>query len=266
MTGPVSPEKMFADLPSGLRGDLLGAFDRIVTNYAQERWEPSELNGGKLCEVTYSIIRGYADGQMPERAYKPDNMVRDCRALENQTQLPRSLRISIPQLLPVLYEVRNNRNVGHVGGDVDPSHMDAVMVLQNAKWMMAELVRVFHDLPIEQASEAVESLVARDIPVIWQVGARLRVLDPALSMKEKTLLILLGAAAPLTDRELCENVEHSNFSVYRRQVLDAAHDQRLLEYNRKTGLVTISPLGIAEAEAILAVYTRHPGVLTVSGR
>ena len=35
----------------------------------------------------------------------------------------------------------NNRNVGHVGGDVDPNHMDATGVLAQCNWVMGELVR-----------------------------------------------------------------------------------------------------------------------------
>ncbi|MEA2640052.1 MAG: hypothetical protein QOF51_1446 [Chloroflexota bacterium] len=249
-----SAHQLFAGLPAGLRQELLDAFEEIVTNYAKGHWEPAELNGGKLCEVTYSIIRGYADDDLPEHASKPTDMVAACRNLEgaDQQKVPRSLRISVPRLLMALYEVRNNRNVGHVGGEVDPSHMDATMVLQNAKWIMAELVRVFHDLPVERASQVVEALVERDIPLVWQVGDAVRILDANLSMKAKTLLILLASPGPVSDRDLGSYVEHSNPSVYRRDVLGTAHKERLLEYDRAKGLVHISPLGTQRAEALLA--------------
>jgi len=59
--------------------------------------------------------------------------------------------VLIPRLLPVLYEIRNNRGVGHVGGDVDPNHMDAEAVQAMASWVMAELVRIFHGVKTEEA-------------------------------------------------------------------------------------------------------------------
>ncbi|MBB3083292.1 hypothetical protein [Geodermatophilus sabuli] len=43
-----------------------------------------------------------------------------------------------------LYDIRNNRGVGHAGADVDPNHMDATVVLYQSKWLVAELVRLLH--------------------------------------------------------------------------------------------------------------------------
>ena len=37
-----------------------------------------------------------------------------------------------PQLIPALYDIRSNRGVGHVGGDVDSNQMDATLVVQIA--------------------------------------------------------------------------------------------------------------------------------------
>ena len=67
------------------------------------------------------------------------------------------------------YEIRNNRGVGHVGGDVDPNHMDAEAVQTMAGWAMAELVRIFHGVKTEEAQETVDALVERKSPIIWEV-------------------------------------------------------------------------------------------------
>ena len=42
------PNQAFSQLPERLREELLGAFKEIVTNFSERRWEPAELNGGKL--------------------------------------------------------------------------------------------------------------------------------------------------------------------------------------------------------------------------
>jgi len=68
--------------------------------------------------------------------------------MEVHTRVPRSFQILIPRLLPALYEIRNNRGVGHVGGDVDPNYMDATMVVGAVKWIMGELTRVFHSVSV----------------------------------------------------------------------------------------------------------------------
>jgi hypothetical protein len=249
---PLVPEDVFSDLPKRLRVELLGAFTKIVQNYSERRWEPAELNGGKLCEVAYSIVRGMADGKYPTKASKPSNMVLACQKMEQETALPRSPRIQIPRMIVALYEVRNNRNVGHVGGDVDPNHMDAVCVLQMSKWIVAELIRVLHRCAVDEAAEIVDALVERETPLIWKVGDKLRVMDTKMSMKDKALVLLHATSGPMNEPDIVDFIEHSNASVFRRDVLRPAHKARLIEYEQSTGKVTISPLGVEHVDKLLA--------------
>ncbi len=126
---------------------------------------------------------------------KPHNMVAACRALENMPSDPtlvgdRSLRVLIPRTLLALYEIRNNRGVGHVGGDVSANHMDAEVVLAMASWVMAELVRIFHSVSTAEAQDIVDALVERRSPAIWDVGGVKRVLDPSMSSSSGRLRLL----------------------------------------------------------------------------
>lgn len=155
-------------------------------------------------------------------------------------------------MIVALYEVRNNRNVGHVGGEVDPNHMDAVCVLQMSKWIVAELIRVLHNRPVDEAAELVDALVERETPIVWKVGSKLRVLDTRLSMKDKALVLLHATAGSVSERDLVDWIEHSNPSVFRRDVLRKAHRDKLVEYDQETGVIAISPLGIERVEKILA--------------
>jgi len=246
----MDPQKAFAGLPEGLRKELLEAFGQILRNFRERRWEPAELNGGKLCEVVSSILRGRVDGKMPARAAKPKNMLEACQALEqvDAKKAPRAVRVQIPRMLSALYEVRNNRGVGHVGGDVDPNLMDARMVVETAKWVMADLVRVFHDLDTVEAARVVETLVERTVPTVWEIGGKRRVLPRGLTKKNETLLLLYSVNHPVQDTELLDWVEYAGIGEYRRDVLRPQHKSRLIEYDEKTGDVSISPTGIAYVE------------------
>jgi hypothetical protein len=150
-----------------------------------------------------------------------------------------------------VYELRNNRGVGHAGGDVQPSHMDATYVVAAAKWIMAELIRLFHDVGPKDAQDAVEFLTDRELPMIWSVNGRKRVLNAALSKSAQTL-VLLHQVSSVKDEELFSWVEYSNFSVYKSKVLNPGHKQRLWEYDRTSGIVTLSVLGVAKAEELLS--------------
>lgn len=54
--GSVSPltPAVLAAIPTRLRDELIAALNEVLRNYRERRWEPSELNGGKLCEVVYT--------------------------------------------------------------------------------------------------------------------------------------------------------------------------------------------------------------------
>jgi hypothetical protein len=246
-SAPAAP--VLGGVPGHLRDELFRALNEVLQNYHERRWEPSELNGGKLCEVVYTILRGHVDGRFPAKASKPSNMVDACKALEhsNATRFSRSMRVQLPRMLVALYEVRNNRGVGHVGGDVDPNCMDATAVLAMSKWIVAELIRVFHSVPVDEAQRLVDSLVERTLPIIWKVGNTLRVLKPSMSTRDKVLAFLYHANNWIPEDQLREWAEYSNPSMF-RDILQKCHKEKLLEYDIKARQATLSPAGVRDVE------------------
>ena len=251
-SSPSNVTNLFGAIPVGLRQPLLDAYNEILKNFRERRWEPSELNGGKLCEIVYTIVKGQLDGSFHPHPVKPSNMVDACRALENYpSTFSRSLRIQIPRMLMALYEIRNNRGVGHVSAEIDPNHMDASAVLQMSKWLLSELVRIFHGVDTTTATEAIDSIVERTLPIVWEVQGVKRILDHELQMKDKTLLLLYHSRGPVSEPQLVEWLEHSNASIFRRDVLRPLHKLRLIEYDSSSKLVHLSPKGMQRVEVDL---------------
>lgn len=192
-------------IPSGLRDPLLKEYREITQNYSEHRWRPSELSGGHFSEIVYTILDGHASGTYAIGPSKPSDFVTACRKLETNKHVPRSFQILIPRMLPALYEVRNQRSVGHTGGDVDPNHMDATLVIGMSNWIMAELVRVFHQLPTtEQAQIIVDTLAERTVPLVWQSGHLKRVLDPKMKLPDQVMLLIASAPGPLLISQVME--------------------------------------------------------------
>lgn len=248
----LSPAAALTDLPSGLRQDLLDAFSEIVSNYRERRWEPAVLNGGKLCEAVYTIVVGHIDGSYLQRATKPKDMVSACRALEQRTTGTRAERIQIPRMLVALYEIRNNRGVGHAGGDVNPNQMDATAVLYMSKWLMVELVRVFHNLTTDEADDIVSSLVTREVALIWTLGDKRRILRAGLSLKQKMLLLMLTERGLVAERDLASWLEHGSVARLRRDILRPAHKANLIDLDERDCTVILLPPGVSEAERLIA--------------
>lgn len=250
MSSALDPAQTLGNLPQGLRDELLAEYTKITKNFARGEWGSAELYGGRFCEVVYSILKGHVDGSFPSSASKPANFPQKCRDLEQQADkatFPQSVRIGIPRLLIGLYEFRNNRDSGHVGGEVDANHMDATYVLHAAQWVLAELVRLFHTTDVATATATVDALVERTLPLIWEVNGRRRIMDPTMRLADKTLLLLYGSAGGMTDADLAADIKHGRLRDYRK-TLRTLDDQVLVEYNEQSGLVVISPKGEADVE------------------
>lgn len=251
MSAPVSFTNLFKSLPPQLVKNLEKSYSQIKTNFAQRRYEPSELNGGKFCEVILRILEWHTT---PSKSFTPfGTKIRDfgqaTRKFESMTAFPDSVRFHIPKILNALYDIRNKRGVGHVGGDVDPNLMDALFVVSCADWIMAELVRLFHNISIADAQSIVEALVSKKVSVVWEVAGKKRVLNTKLKYPDRTLLLLFdNYPKPLRDETLCEWTEYSNPGMYRKDLLKPLHKKKLVEYDMNTGDVHLSPTGLRYVE------------------
>ena len=230
---------------------------KITRNFREGRWEAAELDGARFCEIVYTILAGYLNGQnYPASAAKPGDFKGACDRLAQAPRAsgPDAARVTIPRILTGLYQVRNNRGVAHVGGEVSANHMDATYVLHATQWVMAELVRMFHDTDVSTATKIVDTLVDRTLPVVWSVGGIRRVLDKSLDLSDATLVLLYAEPAGAVDRDLAQDLDQPRLGNYRR-VLRSLHEARMIEYSETTGHVVISPKGEKDVEERLLPAT-----------
>lgn len=247
----ITPSETLKAIPENLRKPLFDEYNLILQNFMEQRWSPSELSGGRFCEVVFTIIDGMASGTFASAPSKPRNIVDACRSLENRTSLPRGLRILVPRILPALYEIRNNRGVGHVGGDVNPNFMDSSAVLSICSWVMSELIRVHHNLTTEQAQAVVDSLSQRKIPILWEGSGIKRILDPNLALKDQILVLTASCPSDPTVDDLIKWTDAKNKS-YFKKLLVRLHKERLIEFNKQSNVITILPPGSNYVSTILA--------------
>lgn len=254
---PLPLSKVLSNLPNELRDAVIEAFSNVRRNYTESRWEPSELNGGKFSEVVYRVLEWYTSkpSDFTLLGLQIRNFKTSVKQFENKTAMPDSIRFHIPDALAFLYTVRNKRGVGHPGGDINPNRMDAEIILGMSNWVMAELVRIFHAANVDEAQQTVEALVEKRNALVWEVANVKRILNPAMSHKERVLVLLHSShPAPIDDKELLEWCEHSNPSAFRTQVLKKAHKEKLIEYDVAQQRVHLSPSGVEAAERLLLRY------------
>lgn len=240
----VDLKAILASIPPGLLDPLVREFEEGLDEYRAGDWEKVGTKAGKFCEIAFTICEGHATGKFAASPSKPRNMFDDCRALEKHNGTKgRSLCIQIPRVLIGLYELRNNRAIGHVSGEIDPNHMDAEIFLRGMKWVMAEFIRFYSNKPDDEARELVEAITARTLPIVWHSGDTKRILDPGKSAEEKILILTYAASSPVTVTDLVKWSEYANGSRMRKKVLKELHRRTLVHFDEKADTVQILPPG-----------------------
>jgi hypothetical protein len=239
-----------AAIPAGLRVPLIEQFVGITRDYRQGNWEGVGTKSGKLCEVVYSVLEGITNGAFPAAPKKPQNMVQACNAFEPQNKVHgRNICIQIPKVLIAVYEIRNNRAIGHIDANLNPNRMDAEFCLRSMKWTVAELVRHFSGANVASAHRAVEHLTLNYNPIVWEIDGKKRVLNTNLGFRDQILVLLYGNTQATAVNDLVRWTEYSNSHTFKKKLLPKLHHEKVLEYNALKELVTLSPLGEKEVES-----------------
>lgn len=242
-------------IPTKFRNRIVQSYLELKRRYYaasyDSSWDTAGLSAGKFCESVFRFIQHELTGSsIPFGTHIP-NFADECRKL---IQLPttaglESLRVIIPRALVFLYTLRGKRGIGHVGGDIEANEIDASTVMRVCDWIVCELVRIYHSLSLEEAQALVDALAERNLPDIWKVAGKKRVLRPNLSYRQQTLLLLYSEPdVAVLSEDLLAWTEHSRFRDYKRDVLLKLHKERLIEYDQETESIYISPLGIQEVE------------------
>lgn len=248
-----SLELALHNLPITFRTRITSSYLSVREAFDEGNYDTTSLRVGKFCET---ILR-FLQSELNSGVYTPfgehiKNFTDECRKLE---KLPRtagseSFRIIIPRALDFAYTVRNKRGVGHAGGDIDANQIDAATVMRSADWVLCELMRFFHKMPIEDAQAILDAISTRQLPHIWTVGTKKRVLAHSLKNSEQVLVLLhaeLASGVPFEDIKDWVEYEGRD-SDFKRWVLNPLHKKRYIEFDNENDMVILSPTGAKQVE------------------
>lgn len=241
-------------ISSDFRGRLVKAYNGLKTAYLDGDFDACGLRAGRFCEVLFRWSQDQLTQNYTPYGTKIANFKDECDKLERTPRAAghESIRVLLPRALSFLYTLRNKRGIGHEGGDVDANEIDAATIVRIADWCLCELIRLHYTVSLEEAQSICDAIAERQLPQIWEIFGRRRVLNPKLNLSQQTLLLLYASPEPaLPMEDLVAWTEHTNAPIYRRDVLKKLHKERLVEYDRETEMIAISPNGIAKVEAEL---------------
>jgi len=255
---------VFASVPVQLRNRLQKHFEKIRHDHALGRYESSELNGGKFSETVVLVLEWYVKSRgvvvQGKPSTKVDTRIRRIMCLSCK-ELLESFRLNIPDVLLSVLRIRNKRGVAHINGDVDPNYMDSTYVVAAANWVMAELVRVLYSVSLDEATNIVDKITTRRIPLVWEVGDRKRVISPPnknLNAKQKVLALLANEyPQPIQSETLLVWTKYNkrNRKRFLMTVLGELDKCDQIDYDDETGEVNILPPGMLYVEDNIMIFT-----------
>lgn len=238
------------DFPKTLISKLTYHYAKLKSSFTQNALEPGELNGAKFAEVVFRLIQCATD---PQHHYTPlRQSLPSVDTLVTQfQQLPQtfddSLRLHIPRALRAIYGIRSKRGVGHTG-EVNANLMDATLVMAVCDWVMAELIRLYHECSVDEAQGILDRLVKRSIPVIYDSNG-IKTLLRRMPYDDGTLLFLQYEGEddiPIGD--LCKWVGYTNVTIFRKSILQKLHTEKKIYLDEKAWTCRILPPGLRYVE------------------
>lgn len=240
-----------ANIPTGFRSKLIQSYIDLKKYAIETRYEAAGLAAGKLCEVVLRFLQQKVHGTFIPFGNKINNYADECRRLIAAPTMSgnESERVVLPRALLFLYTMRNKRGIGHIGGDVDANGIDIATMAKTSDWIVCELIRINHGLSLEEAQDIVDGISVRQLPTIWEVAGKKRVLKDGLKAKDQALLLLYSSpdSAVLLE-DLCDWIEYSNQRMFKSKIIKNLHKQRLLEFDTDTESLMLSPKGVKYVE------------------
>jgi hypothetical protein len=183
-----------AGLPDNFVDELLDTYTEAKRRFHLGDLRPQEVEGGRFSEAAFRLLQhvcGKPVTSLGKQLPSVDTLVRE---FEKETSQPDAVRFHLPRTLRLIYDVRNKRDVAHLGDGIDPNLQDATLVVANMDWILAELVRLHHNVSADEAQAIIENLVTKEVPAVEEIDGQPVVLTD-LKPRDQALLMLYRAGA-----------------------------------------------------------------------
>ena len=171
---------------------LLNHFDESIKKFESREWEICIQKAGKFVEAVIKALANYCQIPIPRgREFKVSRLVEELRKTD-PSKYDDTIRLLIPRIGVFIYDISSNRGARHDPDEIDPNKMDAIAVIQNIAWILAEMTRFSQkgSLAPDQAIELVEELMEKRYPIFEEIDGRLYVNQEGLSAPDTALLLL----------------------------------------------------------------------------
>lgn len=183
--------QLSATLDAKIVSELLDAHGEAKRNFYLGGLRLSEVEGGRFCEAAFRMLEQITTGSFTALGTQvnTDQLINRLSQLPSGSH-PDSVRLHIPRALRLVYDIRNKRDAAHLADGIDPNLQDASLVINTIDWILAEFIRLYHNVSPDDASKIVNDIVERVAPIVQEFDGFLKVLNPKLQASDHCLVLL----------------------------------------------------------------------------
>jgi len=198
----------------------------LSARFSRHDWAPGELNSGRFAEA---ILR-YLECKDSGGSFTPIGQELKRQAIinrvSNNPNLPEGLRFHVLKCTELLLDIRNKRDIAHLGSVIDVKEMDSRLVLRLAKWVLSEIIRVEASLDPKDIQVIIDKLTVQETPLIDEIDGDLIFVGTHLAMEERVLVTLNRSyPKPIELKTLRQIVKYRNSTRFRDEIIKKLIDE-----------------------------------------
>lgn len=245
-TGKITSE-LSKNIDGILAKQLVEEFVSLEESFRLNRWKYTQLDGGRICEVTARIIYSQDSGNVNR-----NKSVDDCLVyIENEKNAhnfpERRTAIHVTKLVRAAYKLRSQRGGVHVSPDYSADESDSRLIISISRWILSEFIRLFWVSDKAEVARLIKELSRYDIPLVQTYDNKVLLQSTSFNTEEEILALLFFAKdAGMSKGALLTNIPKDS-STIRKAIfsLSSGKKRQIIESN---GVLKITDLGIARVE------------------
>ncbi len=245
-------------LDKKLTDQLLSEYISQEKRYILGEWEPATLDGGQFVEAAARLLYHQDSLRLDRRKKVGDCLeyVEDTKG-RNQHHFPeRKAALHLSKVLRTIYKFRSDRGAIHIDPDYTANQLDSRLVIDNSRWALSEILRVFWSGNRQQVAKAIREILQYEIPAVGKYEDQLIVQRRDCTAEEETLVLLHYAGeGGLLRRDLGRFVRKAPSKV--TEAIQALQEKRDI-VALKGGRYRLTDLGTRRVVKELATKLRLP--------
>jgi hypothetical protein len=239
-----------ASIDATLAQQLIDESVSLEEAFLLKKWKYTELDGGRFAEVAARIVYAVDSGNV-----SLTKSVDDCLKYIDNQQVPHYFpepqgAIHLSKVMRAIYKLRSQRGAVHVSATYTANEIDSRLVIECARWVFAEVLRIFVVSDREKVADIVRKLARFPQPLIRTIENVPLLQSISFTAEEEILAHLHNCGGGMSVTELVAVIPKDGSGV--RRAATKLTSGQVRQAVMRDGRLHITDLGITRIEEKIA--------------